>query len=137
MRFSTSIQPSKERQNILCNRFLLIYIKFCDLSLLHTVEGGGCSAVRKIYCTVLPHSQKTELWALEAYVHKTTYGPLIVRNVLMRANPLLGQVGGGWALFDILTVLGPKWHSPNGSMPFHRPQKVSISRAKPPSYLPS
>jgi hypothetical protein len=30
----------------------------------------------------------------------------------MRANPLLGQVGGGWAL-EIETFLGSvKWHSP-------------------------
>ncbi len=29
---------------------------------------------------------------------------------------------------------GPKWHSPNGSMPFHRAQKVWISRA--PTLLP-
>jgi hypothetical protein len=27
--------------------------------------------------------------------------------LLMRTNPLLGQVGGGWAL-EILTFLGPK-----------------------------
>ena len=50
--------------------FLLISNKFCEISLLHwpmfrDVEGGGASAVRKIYCTVynltalctiLPHS---------------------------------------------------------------------------------
>ncbi len=30
------------------------------------------------------------------------------------------------------TFFGPKWHSPVGSMPFHRAQKVSISRAQPP-----
>jgi len=30
--------------------------------------------------------------------------------LLMRANPLRGQVGGGWAL-EIETFLGPvKWH---------------------------
>jgi hypothetical protein len=34
----------------------------------------------------------------------------------MRAYPLLGQVGGGF--------LDPKWHSPIGSMPFHRAQKT-------------
>jgi hypothetical protein len=37
---------------------------------------------------------------VEAHVHKTTYGPLIDMAVyvmlLMRENPLLGQVGGGW-----------------------------------------
>jgi hypothetical protein len=41
----------------------------------------------------------------------------------MRAYPLRGQVGGGWAL-EILSFLGPKWQSPIGSMPFHRAQKT-------------
>jgi hypothetical protein len=30
------------------------------------------------------------------------------------------------------TLLGPKWHSPIGSMPVHRAKKVSISRAQTP-----
>ncbi len=34
------------------------------------------------------------------------------------------------------TFFGPKWHSPVGSMPFHRAQKVSISRAQPPPTRP-
>ena len=54
-----------------------------------------------------------------------TYGPLIDTALhvmlLRRANALLGQVGGGWAL-EISTFLGPKWHSPKGSMLFHRAQ---------------
>ncbi len=41
----------------------------------------------------------------------------------MRAYPLFGQLGGGWAL-EILSFLGPKWHSPTGSMPFHMAQKT-------------
>jgi hypothetical protein len=61
----------------------------------------------------------------ETHVHKTTYGPLIDTAVyvvlLMRANPLRGQVGGGWAV-EMSTFFGSKWHSPNGSMPFHRAQ---------------
>ncbi len=84
--------------------------------------------------SVVPHSDP-KLWALEApvgaLVHKTTYAPMIYTALyvmfLMRANPLLGQVGGGWAL-EI---------SPNGSIPFHRPKKVSISRAQPPPTCPS
>jgi hypothetical protein len=64
------------------------------------------------FCVSLLHwmslSHKAELWALEAHVHKTTYGPLIDTALyvmlLMRANPLLGQVGGGWAL-EILTEI--------------------------------
>ncbi len=41
----------------------------------------------------------------------------------MQADPLLGQVGRGWAL-EISSFLGPKWkwHSPIGSIPFHRAQ---------------
>ncbi len=39
---------------------------------------------------------------MEAHVHKTAYGPVIdtalYAMLLMRANPLIGQVGGGWAL---------------------------------------
>jgi hypothetical protein len=42
------------------------------------------------------------------------YGPMIYTApyvmLLMRATPLRGQVGGGWAL-EIDTFLGPvKWH---------------------------
>ncbi len=44
-------------------------------------------------------------WALEAHVHKTTYGPINdMALYIMQANPLLGQVGGGWAL-ETLTFL--------------------------------
>ncbi len=50
---------------------------------------------------------------------------------MLRANPLLGYVGAGWAL-ENLTFSWPKWHLPNSSMPFHRTQKVLISRAQPP-----
>jgi hypothetical protein len=56
----------------LCNeafphvRYSLLFISnnFCDLSLPHWVVGGGGSAVRKIYFTMLSHSPpKAELWA--------------------------------------------------------------------------
>jgi hypothetical protein len=76
---------------------------------------GGCSAVRKIYCTVLWKLATIQLYnplkPLEgAHVHKTTHGPLIDTHLyvmlLMRANLLLGQVGGCWAL-EILTFLVP------------------------------
>ncbi len=37
---------------------------------------------------------------------------------LMRADPLRGQVGGGWAL-EIESLLGPvKWHRANRRVPF-------------------
>ncbi len=40
-------------------------------------------------------------------------------------NTLLKSPGGS-------SFLGPKWHSPIGSMPFHRTQKISNSRAPQP-----
>jgi hypothetical protein len=44
------------------------------------------------------------------HVRKITYGPLIDTVLyvmfMMRANPLLEKVGGGWAL-EILTFLAP------------------------------
>jgi hypothetical protein len=44
------------------------------------------------------------------------YGP--VRNVLMRADTLFGQVGGGWAL-EIESFLGlVNWHRADRRVPF-------------------
>jgi hypothetical protein len=41
-----------------------------------------------------------------------------MRNALMWANPLQGQVGGGWAP-EIETFLGPvKWHRSDRRVPF-------------------
>jgi hypothetical protein len=69
--------------------------------------------------------------SLVALVHKTTYDLYSpVHNVLKHAYLLLVQVGGGWAL-EFSSFLDPKWHSPIGSMPFHRAQKLSNSRALP------
>jgi hypothetical protein len=45
---------------------------------------------------------------------------------LMRANPLLGQVGGGGAL-EISTFLGPKWLSPN---PFSLALVIDLQASK-------
>ena len=45
----------------------------------------------------------------------------------MRAYPLRGQVGGGWAL-EFSSFLGPKWHSPIDSMPFHRVRGFPVPR---------
>ena len=67
----------------------------------------GGRAVRKIYCTARLKLAPILLYNLlkslvGAHVHKPTYGPLIDMTqyimLLMRANPLLGQGGGGWAL---------------------------------------
>ncbi len=48
----------------------------------------------------------------------------------MCAYPLLGQVGGGWAL-EFSSFLGPKWRWPIGSMPFHRAPKTRIPGPNP------
>ncbi len=37
---------------------------------------------------------------------------------------------------SFLDFLGSKSHSPNGSMPFHEPKKVTIFRAQPPPTCP-
>ncbi len=50
----------------------------------------------------------------------------------MRAYPLLGEVGGGWAL-EFSSFLGPKWHLPMGSMPFHMAQKTREFQGPTPS----
>jgi hypothetical protein len=86
-----------------------------------------------------PHSPPPHLGPAiqlgDSQVHKTTYAPIIYTALCimfgMCAYPLLGQVGGGWAL-EFSSFLGPKWHSPIGSMPFHMVQKLSNSRAQPP-----
>ncbi len=66
-----------------------------------------------------------------ALVHKTNlctydlYSP--VRMLLMRANPLLGQVGGGWAL-EIESFLGPvKWHRADRRVPFGAQKICNVS----------
>jgi hypothetical protein len=80
-----------------------------------------------------PQVLKPPSWAL---VHKITYAPMIYTALfLMRAYPLLGQVGGGWAL-EFSSFLGPIWHSPIGSMPFHRAQKTLEFQGPIPSHLP-
>ncbi len=54
--------------------------------------------------------------------------------VLMRADPLQGQVGRGWAL-EIETFLGPvTWHRAVKRVQL-RPQKIEISSAR--IYRPS
>ena len=46
------------------------------------------------------------------------YGPVPYEMFLMRADPLRGQVGGGWAL-EIETFLGPvKWNGAVRRVPF-------------------
>jgi hypothetical protein len=64
---------------------------------------GPSSAIKFLYAPATPlptvRALKPPSWAL---VHKTTYAPMIYTALCimfwMRAYPLLGQVGGGWAL---------------------------------------
>jgi hypothetical protein len=55
---------------------------------------------------------------------------------LMRADPLRGQVGGGWALEFESFLVPAKWHGANSRVPFGA-QKLEISRAQPPPTCPS
>ena len=77
---------------------------------------------------------------MRAHVHKTTYGPLIDTALyvmlLMRANPLLGQVRVDWAL-EISTVLGHKMAlALMAGCHLTGPKKVLVSRAQPPPICP-
>ncbi len=53
-------------------------------------------------------------WSIQFVVFFIDTGLYVM--LLMRANSLLGQVGGGWAL-EILSFLGRKWHSPTSCRP--------------------
>ncbi len=49
-----------------------------------------------------------------------------MHNVLERAYPVRGQVGGGWAL-DIESFLGPvKWHRADRRVSFGAQKKIEI-----------
>ncbi len=127
--------------------FLLISNKFCNggaaqegrlSSFKHLSDPS--MAIKFLYAPAPP---PPTVWALKppswALVHKTTYTPMIYTALCimfwMRAYPFLGQVGGGLAL-EITNILGPKWDSPISLIPFHRDNKLSISRAQPPPTYP-
>ncbi len=106
--------------------------------------GGGNGPGRANNFLYAPVQPPPAVWALKppswALVHKTTYAPMIYTALCimfwMRAYPLRGQVGGGWAL-EFSNFFGPKWHSPIVSMPFHRAQKTLEFQGPTPSHLPS
>ncbi len=111
---------------------------------------GGCvgSAVRKLLCPV-KYSYRTAMpthppillttGPRNPRVHKTTYATMISTApcvmFLMRADTLQGGVGRGLAL-EISSFVGPKWHSPIGSMPFRRGQQNSRFPVPTPFPLP-
>jgi hypothetical protein len=86
--------------------FLLISNKFCDLSLLH----WPLHAAWVLATIPLYNPLKSPVGA---HVNKTTYNPL-----------------------ETWTFLGPKWHSHDGSMQFHRAQKSLDFQWPTPSHLP-
>jgi hypothetical protein len=105
-------------------------------------EGGAAEQGEQVPLCISPSTPsvwdlKPSSWAL---VHKTTFAPMIYTDLCimfwMCAYPLLGQVGGDWAL-EFSSFLGPKWHSPIGFMPFHRAQKTLKFQGPTPSHLPS
>ncbi len=105
---------------------------------------GGSSPSRANKFLFAPAPPPPSVWALKppsgALVQKTTYASIMIYAAMciifwMRAFPLLGQVGGGWALKFL--ILGPKWHSPIGLIPFHRAQKTLNFQVPTPSHLPS
>jgi hypothetical protein len=104
--------------------------------------GSGPSRVNKFLYAPAP--PPPSVWALKppswALVHKTTYAPIIytARCIMfwMCAYPVLGHVGGGWAL-EFSSFLSPKCHLPISSLPFHRAQKTLKFQGPTPSHLPS
>ncbi len=134
---------------VLCSLFCILYSVFCILYSVFCILYSvfcilySCSVFFILYSVVYVVSfmfkYRIQIQNTETHVYKTTYGPLIDTALyimlLIRVNPLFGQVGEGWAI-EISTILGPIWHSPNGLMPFHRAQKVLVTMAQPPPACP-
>jgi hypothetical protein len=64
----------------------------------------------------------------------TIYAPMIYTALCimfwMRAYPLLGQVGGGWAL-EFESFWGPvKWHRADRRVPFRSNQSICVSKTR-------
>jgi hypothetical protein len=73
-------------------------------------------------------------------MRKTAYAPMIYTALCimfwMRAYPLLGVVGGGWAL-EFSSFLGPKWHLPIGGLATEfRSEKIPRNRLGMDSVIP-
>jgi hypothetical protein len=97
-------------------------------------------AIKFLYAPAPP---PPTVWALKppswALVHKTTNAPMIYNSLcvilLMRAASISSASGRGWAL-EISIFLGPKWHSPIGSIHYTGSKKLLISRAQTPHTCP-
>jgi hypothetical protein len=77
------------------------FLKTFVISVYCTGLGGQCGKKNLLHCAP-SLSPKAELWALKAHVHNNLWisdcFTALYVMFLMQANPLLGQVGGGWAL---------------------------------------
>ncbi len=108
----TLLSPSGEPAAVLEqleNRNL--YLRYFHTSTLHTLCASFMNYILAIYAPMIYTA------------------PCIV--FLMRADPLRGQMGGGWAL-EIERFLGPlKWHQANRRVPFGA-KKLEISMDQPP-----
>ncbi len=92
----------------------IMYLTIFSRYLISLVRGSGPSrAIKFLYAPAPLPPPPT--WALKppqwALVHKTTYYAPMIYTALcimfwMRAYPLIGQVGGGWAL-EILNFWAP------------------------------
>jgi hypothetical protein len=148
-----NVRPDPDPRHLLC------YGRTSD-SMLDLPDLGGTGRSLQIHQRHLVPFHQTQLYNTEGTVlpiiytlwegnqlisHKFTVIAVMLLNRtggVVRAlkpplggqHPVLGQVGGGWAL-EISTFLGPKWHSPIGSMPFHRAQKSLDFQGPTPSHL--
>ncbi len=99
------------------------------------------SRVNKFHYATAPPTPS--VWALKppswALVHKTTYAPIIYTALCIMfwicAYPLIGQVGGGWAL-EFSSFLGPNGTRLLARCHFTGPKKLSNSRAQFPPTCP-
>jgi hypothetical protein len=98
---------------------------------------GGSSKSRANKFLYAPAPPPPSVWALKppscALVHKTSYAPMIYTALVimfwMRAYPLIGQVGGGWAL-EFSFFLGPNGTRLSVQCHFTGPKKLLNSRAQ-------
>jgi hypothetical protein len=101
--------------------FLLISYKFCDLTMLPWKGGGVGRAVRKENFTAL------EEWGGGCVRKHYCIVPRVRIRVKLKSHKKFN--------FYISTFLGPKWHSPDCSMPFYRAQKCLDFQGPTPSQM--
>jgi hypothetical protein len=98
--------------------------------------GGAARAGRtSSFMHLLLHAIFPSVWALKppswAFVHKTTYAPMIYTALCIM---FWTWASGRGLTLEISSFQGPKWHSPIGSGT--GPKKVLISRTQPSPICP-